>query len=86
MGIAEFFAKPAVKYGGLALLALLLVGGTLLAVRAIYSKGATAGGNEVTTQVQSETIHRLDDARTRKEQADDEVRRTPYDDRVDGLR
>jgi hypothetical protein len=84
--IAEFFARPAIKYGAIVLAVLLLIGGTLFAVGNIYGKGERAGASSVTTKVQTETIRKVDDARKAKEKADEEVRRTPYDDRVDGLR
>jgi uncharacterized membrane-anchored protein len=84
--VATWLAKPAVKYGLIALAVLSLVGGTLLIVRNIYSKGEKAGGAGVTSAVQTETIRQVDDARKAKEKADAEVRRTPYEDRVDGLR
>lgn len=51
-----------------------------------YVKGERAGSAAVNNAVQTETIRRLDDARISKERTDEEVRRTPYDDRVDGLR
>ena len=83
--IAEFFAKPIVKYGGLALLAVALVAGTALVLRGEFSKGHKAGAAEVTNAVQSETIKTIDAARKSKERTDEEVRRTPYGDRVDQL-
>ncbi len=52
----------------------------------IYAKGEKAGASGVTNAVQTETIRKMDAARKSKEQTDEEVRRTPYDDRVDGLR
>lgn len=84
--LAAWVAKPAVKHGLIALAVLILIGGTLLIVRSIYSKGEKAGGAGVSSAVQTETIRKVDDARKAKEKADEEVRRTPYDDRVDGLR
>lgn len=86
MSVAAWLAKPAVKYGLIVAAVLILIGGTLLIVRNIYSKGEKAGEAGVTSAVQTETIRKVDDARKAKEKADDEVRRTPYDDRVDGLR
>lgn len=86
MSAAAILAKPAVKYGLIALAVVILIGGTLLIVRNIYSKGEKAGEAGVTSAVQTETIRKVDDARKAKEKADEEVRRTPYDDRVDGLR
>jgi uncharacterized membrane-anchored protein len=84
--IAAWFAKPAVKYGAIGLVVVALIAGTLLAVNRIYGKGETAGASSVTNAVQTETIKKLDAARKSKERTDEEVRRTPYDDRVDGLR
>lgn len=81
-----WLAKPAVKYGLIAAAVLILIGGTLLIVRNIYSKGEKAGEAGVNSAVQTETIRKVDDARKAKEKADEEVRSTPYDDRVDGLR
>lgn len=60
-----------------------LIGG---GIAYIYNKGETAGTSAVKTEVQSKTIETLDAARNAKEKADEEVRRTPYGDRVDGLR
>jgi len=83
--MGALFAKPLVKYGAIGVGLLLLVIGTLLVVNRIYSKGETAGASGVTNAVQSETIKHIEDARQSKEKTDEEVRRTPYDDRVDGL-
>ncbi|TAJ89748.1 hypothetical protein [Reyranella sp.] len=84
--IAAWLAKPVVKYSLIALAVFILIGGTLLIVRNIYSKGEKAGTVGVTSAVQTETIRKVDDARKAKEKADDEVRSTPYEERVDGLR
>lgn len=65
------------------LFAVTLIGG---GIAYIYNKGETAGTSAVKTEVQSKTIETLDAARNAKEKADEEVRRTPYGDRVDGLR
>jgi len=65
------------------LLAVALIGG---GIAYIYNKGESAGSSAVTGAVQSKTIETLDAARNAKEKADEEVRRTPYGDRVDGLR
>lgn len=71
---------------------LALAGGLLAAVLAagavawIYGRGERAGSSAVTSAVQSQTIQALDRARTTKEKADEDVQRTPYDDRADGLR
>ncbi len=66
---------------GAALGLALLVGGWT-----IYLKGEHAGEAGVKASVQTETIRKLEDARISKEKTDEEVRRTPYGDRVDGLR
>lgn len=65
------------------LFAAVLIGGG-----AIYlvNKGEEMGTAAVTGAVQSKTIETLDAARNSKEKADEEVRRTPYGNRVDGLR
>lgn len=75
-------SKPAL----IALAAGLLIAATGAVVWFIYHKGETAGGAKVTTEVQRETIKTLDAARISKEKTDEEVHRTPYDDRADGLR
>lgn len=64
--------------------ALVAVG--LLGIVYIYNEGRDAGSSAVTGAVQSRTIEAIDAARSAKETADEEVRRTPYGDRVDGLR
>lgn len=77
---------------GLSQIQLIIIGGLLAAVITvggiayIYSKGETAGSSKVTTSVQQETIKTLDAARQRKDNADAEVRSTPYEGRVDGLK
>lgn len=60
--------------------------GVLAVVNHIYRKGESAGASGVTNAVQTETIKKLDEARKSKEATDEEVRRTPFDDRADGLR
>lgn len=70
----------------IALFAMALVAGTGAAVWLVYRKGETAGAADITNRVQSETIRTLDAARISKERTDEEVHRTPYDDRADGLR
>ena len=60
--------------------------GLIAGAACFYFKGERAGSAAVKDAVQTETIRRLDDARISKERTDEEVRRTPYDDRVDGLR
>jgi len=63
-----------------------LVAATASGFWLVYREGETAGAATITTQVQSETIRTLDAARISKEKTDEDVQRTPYDDRVDGLR
>lgn len=67
-----------------------LIGGAILAtlavIAAIYLKGQESGQSEIKTKVQTETIRTLEQARQSKAHTDEEVLRTPYDDRVDGLR
>jgi hypothetical protein len=70
----------------IALFAIALIAATGGAGWLVYRKGETAGGAGVATEVQSETIRTLDAARISKERTDEEVHRTPYDDRADGLR
>ncbi len=52
----------------------------------IYGKGESAGKADIKSALQTETIRTLDDGRISKEKTDEEVVRTPYDGRVDGLR
>lgn len=52
----------------------------------IYSEGKDTGKATIRTEIQTQTIKKLDAARISKEKTDEEVVRTPYDDRVDGLR
>ncbi|WP_428659481.1 hypothetical protein [Reyranella sp.] len=75
-------SKPAL----IAVAAGLLVAVTAAGVWLVYRKGETAGAADITTRVQSETIRTLDAARVSREKTDEEVQRTPYDDRADGLR
>lgn len=69
-----------------------IIGGLLIAaivggvIYWTYDEGRDAGASAITGAVQTKTIETLDAARTSKEKADEEVRRTPYDGRVDGLR
>jgi hypothetical protein len=70
----------------IAIAAALLMAATAGGIWFIYRKGESAGSATVTTQVQSETIRTLDAARISRERTDEEVHRTPYDDRADGLR
>lgn len=68
-------------FGGLAAV-VLTVGG----VAYIFSEGKDAGSSAIKTEVQSKTIETINSAREAKEKADAEVRATPYQERVDGLR
>ena len=54
--IAGFLAKPAVKYGGLALVAVALVLGALWYVDRVRSEGYAAGKAETEVQVITNTI------------------------------
>lgn len=67
-------------------LVLALIGGGFALYHSVYTKGEKAGAAEVTTKVQTETIKAGEAARINREKVEDEVRRTPYDDRADGLR
>jgi hypothetical protein len=81
-----FLARPAIKYGAIAVGVLLLIGATLFIVNRIYSKGEKSGASEVTTKVQTETIKKTDEARKDKVEADEKVRDKPIDAVIDGLR
>lgn len=83
--LAGFFAKPLVKWGGLALAGLAIALGVWLILRGEFSKGSVAGAAKVTTATQGETIRRTQDAVQKKDKADDEVSKTPYKDLVNGL-
>lgn len=69
-----------------------IIGGLLLASvvgGALYwtwDTGRDAGTAAIRTEVQSKTIETMGKAREAKEAADAEVRATPYEGRVDGLR
>lgn len=52
----------------------------------LYDAGEKAGAATVSGAVQAGTLRTLERARIEKEKTDEEVRRTPYDGRVDGLR
>jgi len=65
------------------LLIAVLVGGAISFIR---HEGEVAGSSNVKVEVQQETIRTLDAARISKERTDEEVHRTPYGDRADGLR
>lgn len=61
-----------------------LIGGT--AVWQIWESGRRAEADKVDAKVSKETTRTIDAGVTAKEKADEEVRRTPYDDRVDRMR
>lgn len=68
----------------------LAIGATVIAlvlggVFTIYHKGETSGAAGVTTAVQGRVISETERARKDKEKADEDVQRTPYSGRVDGL-
>jgi len=69
-----------------ALMAVALMAGTAWLLRDQFSEGNKAAAAAVTTTVQQETIKAQENARREKEQIEEEVRSTPYDDRVDGPR
>lgn len=64
-------------------LAVTLAGGAALY---LFKKGEAAGSTAVTSAVQTKTIETMGKAREAKERADAEVRATPYEGRVDGLK
>ena len=74
------------KPGLVAIAAAALVAATAAGLWLVYRKGETAGAAAIAIQVQSETLRTLDAARISREKTDEEVHRTPYDDRADGLR
>lgn len=84
--ISSMAAKPAVKFGAIALVALALVGGTVWVLRGEFSKGEKAGAAGVTNAVQTETIRRTNEALQDKERANEKARDTPIDSVIDGLR
>jgi hypothetical protein len=77
---------------GLSQIQLIIIGGLLAAVITaggiayIYDAGGDSREGAVTGAVQSKTIETLDAARGAKERADADVRATPYEGRVDGLK
>ena len=86
MTLPAFLTTPAAKAVAVTLLAVALMAGTAWLLRDQFSEGKKAGAAAVTTTVQQETIKAQENARREKEQIDEKVRSTPYDDRVDGLR
>jgi hypothetical protein len=81
-----FFAKPAVKYGAIALAIVGLIVIVVLYLDNVRDEGKKAGAAEVTGAVQTETIKKLDEARTDKAKSDEKIRNTPIDGVIDGLR
>ena len=81
-----FLASPLAKAGAITLIAALLMGGAAWLLRDQFAEGKKAGAAGVTNAVQQETIKAQDGARRDREEADEKVHSTPYDDRVDGLR
>lgn len=86
MTLPAILFTPAAKAIGISLVALLLIGGTAWVLRDQFAEGKKAGAAGVTNAVQHETIKAQDGARRDREEADEKVHSTPYDDRVDGLR
>ena len=81
-----FLAKPAVKYGAMALAVVGLVVVVVLYIDGVRRDGKKAGAAEVAGAVQTETIKKLDEARKEKAKADEKVRNAPIDGVIDGLR
>jgi hypothetical protein len=84
--IAAWFAKPLVKYGAIALGILALIVGVVIYLDSVRNEGRKAGAADVTTKVQEKALQELDAARKSKEKTDEEVRKTPYDDKLEGLK
>lgn len=85
MNPLAWLAKPAVKYGLLGAVAVALAGIVVWVLRDEFAKGHRAGAAGVTGAVQTETIRAVEGARQEREKAREEVRKTPYDRRVDEL-
>lgn len=81
-----FLATPIARAGAITLVAALLMGAAAWLLRDQFAEGKKAGAAAVTTTVQQETIKAQDGARRDREEADEKVHSTPYDDRVDVLR
>lgn len=73
------------KYGAVALALVALIGGVLLYLNSVETKGREAGKAIVTDAVKTETIKKTNDAVKAKDKADDEVGKTPYNDLVNNL-
>lgn len=83
--IADLFAKPFVKYGAIALAVVALFVSAIVAYNSFANKFIRLGETKVIDAVQTKTIDDVEKARVKKEQTNDEVRKTPYSDRVDDL-
>ncbi|WP_289296262.1 hypothetical protein [uncultured Reyranella sp.] len=86
MTLPPILATPIAKAVGLSAVALILMGLVAWVLRDQFAEGKKAGAAGVTNAVQHETIKAQDGARRDREEADEKVHSTPYDDRVDGLR
>lgn len=79
--LASIFAsswfKPAL-YG-------VLAGIVVIAGVTIFNKIEDAGAQRAVNAVQTDTIKQMDNARKQKQRIDEEIRTTPYTDRVDRL-
>lgn len=83
MPIPAFLAKPAFKYGAMALAVVGLIVVVVLYIDGVRRDGKKAGAAEVTGAVQTETIKKLDEARKEKARTDEKNRNTPIDELID---
>ena len=83
--VAAFLAKPAVKYGAIALAIVGMIVVVVLYLDGVRSDGKKAGAAEVTGAVQTETIKKVDEARKEKAKTDEKIRNAPLDSVIDGL-
>ncbi len=83
--IVAWLAKPAVKWGAVALAVLAMAGIVTWVLTSTYKAGTTAGKAEVTGAVQKKTIETTTEHQQRKDRIDDEVAKTPYKDKLDAL-
>ena len=83
--VGTTLAKPLVKYGLLAAAALLLVGGTHWYVQSERAAAKKAGQNEVIVKTQENTVREQERSRAETEKRSEEIRNTPWQDRVDRL-
>lgn len=79
-------ATPWFKYVALGVAVIALVAGGIAYHAHVQNVARQDGRNEVINDVQSTTIKATDDARKTKEQADEKVRTTPYNEKVEGTR